>query len=296
MQVSDLTADDVFHLFELTRDLKSRHNRGELRVPALKGKVLGMIFIKPSTRTRTSFEVAMLQLDGHAINLSVESTQISRGETIADTGRTLSRYLDGIMIRTFEQADVEALAKYSDIPVINGLTDLHHPCQALADFYTIWEKKGSFKGMKLAYFGDGNNVCHSLIQTADLLGAEMLILSPKDFQPKKEVLAKLKNGHKKIIITNNPKSSLSDVDFIYTDAWVSMGQEGAKKEKNIFRPYQVNGNLLKNASSKVMVMHCLPAHRGEEITDEVIDGPNSIVWDQAENRLHLQKALLAALL
>lgn len=296
MQVSDLTADEVFHLFELAKDLKSRHNRGELRVPILKGKVLGMIFAKPSTRTRTSFEVAMLQLDGHAINLSAEGTQISRGETMADTGRTLSRYLDGVMIRTFEQTETEELAKHSNIPIINGLTNLHHPCQALADFYTIWEKKGSFKEIKLAYFGDGNNVCHSLMQAADLLGVEMLVVTPKDYQPRKEVLAKLKNGYKKITTTTNPKISLSNVDFIYTDVWVSMGQEGAKKEKKIFRPYQVNKDLLKNATSKVMVMHCLPAHRGEEITDEVIDGPNSIVWDQAENRLHLQKALLAALL
>jgi len=296
LQVSDLTADEVFHLFELAKDLKNRHNRGELHVPILKGKVLGMVFTKPSTRTRTSFEVAMLQLNGHAISLSAEGTQISRGETMADTGRTLSRYLDGIMIRTFEQTETEELAKYSDIPIINGLTDLHHPCQALADFYTIWEKRGSFKEVKLAYFGDGNNVCHSLMQAADLLGVEMLAVTPKGYQPRKEILAKLKNGHKKITITNNPKISLSNVDFIYTDTWVSMGQEGIKKQKKIFRPYQVNNDLLKSATSKVMVMHCLPAHRGEEITDEVIDGPNSIVWDQAENRLHLQKALLAALL
>ncbi len=296
MQVSDLTADEVFHLFELAKDLKNRHKRGELRVPILKGKVLGMVFAKPSTRTRTSFEVAMLQLDGHAINLFTEGTQISRGETMADTGRTLSRYLDGIMIRTFEQTEIEELAKYSDIPIINGLTNLHHPCQALADFYTIWEKRGSFKEVKIAYFGDGNNVCHSLMQAADLLGAEMLVVSPKGYQPRKEILAKLKNGHKKITITNNPKISLSNVDVIYTDTWVSMGQEGMKKQKKIFRLYQVNNDFLKNAASKVMVMHCLPAHRGEEITDEVIDGPNSIVWDQAENRLHLQKALLAALL
>ena len=296
LQVSDLTADEVFHLFELAKDLKNRHKRGELRVPILKGKVLGMIFSKPSTRTRTSFEVAMLQLDGHAINLSAEGTQMSRGETMADTGRTLSRYLNGIMIRTFAQAEAEELAKYSDIPIINGLTDRHHPCQALADFYTIWEKKNSFKGLKLAYFGDGNNVCHSLMQTADLLDMEMLVVAPKGYHPRKEVMTKLKNGHKKIIITSNPKVSLSGVDVIYTDTWVSMGQEGMKKQKKIFRPYQVNNSLLKSAASKVMVMHCLPAHRGEEITDEVIDGPNSIVWDQAENRLHLQKALLAALL
>lgn len=296
MQVSDLTADEVFHLFELAKDLKNRHKRGELRVPILKGKVLGMVFAKPSTRTRTSFEVAMLQLDGHAINLSAEGTQISRGETTADTGRALSRYLNGIMIRTFKQTDTEELAKHSDIPVINGLTDLHHPCQALADFYTIWEKRSGLKEAKLAYFGDGNNVCHSLMQTADLLGVEMLVVTPKDYQPRKEVLSKLKNSHQKINVTTDPKVSLSNVDFIYTDTWVSMGQEETKKEKKIFLPYQVNSNLLKNAAAKVMVMHCLPAHRGEEITEEVIDGPNSIVWDQAENRLHLQKALLAALL
>ncbi|MFA5393460.1 MAG: ornithine carbamoyltransferase [Candidatus Ratteibacteria bacterium] len=296
LQVSDLTADEVFHLFELAKDLKNRHKRGELRVPILKGKVLGMVFAKPSTRTRTSFEVAMLQLDGHAINLSAEGTQISRGETTADTGRALSRYLNGIMIRTFKQTDTEELAKHSDIPVINGLTDLHHPCQALADFYTIWEKRSGLKEAKLAYFGDGNNVCHSLMQTADLLGVEMLVVTPKDYQPRKEVLSKLKNSHQKINVTTDPKVSLSNVDFIYTDTWVSMGQEETKKEKKIFLPYQVNSNLLKNAAAKVMVMHCLPAHRGEEITEEVIDGPNSIVWDQAENRLHLQKALLAALL
>ena len=296
MQVSDLTTEDLFHLFELAKGLKNRHKRGELSVPLLKGKVLGMVFAKPSTRTRTSFEVAMLQLDGHALNLSAEGTQISRGETMADTGRTLSRYLDGIVIRTFEQKEAEELAKYSTVPVINGLTDLHHPCQALADFYTIWEKKGSFKGVKLAYFGDGNNVCHSLMQTANLLGVEMLVVTPKSCQPRKEILAKLKNGPKKINITTSPKVSLSNIDFIYTDTWVSMGQEEIKKQKKIFRPYQVNGRLLKSAPSKVMVMHCLPAHRGEEITKEVIDGPHSIVWDQAENRLHLQKALLAALL
>ena len=294
--MNDLNADEVFHLFELARDLKNRYKRGEIQVPALKGKVLGMVFAKPSTRTRISFELAMLQLGGYAINLSTEGMQLSRGETLGDTGRALSRYLNGIMIRTFRQEDVEQLAKYSSIPVINGLTDLHHPCQALADLFTIWEKKGSFKAVKLTYFGDGNNVCNSLLQAAALVGLEMQAVTPPDCQPPKVILTGLKNSQKKILATTNPKIDLSDTDFVYTDVWVSMGQEGAKKAKEKFLAYQVNGVLLKKAPSKVMVMHCLPAHRGEEITDEVMDGPNSIVWDQAENRLHFQKALLAALL
>jgi len=294
--VNDLTAEEIFHLFELARDLKHRYKRGEIQVPVLKGKVLGMLFTKPSTRTRVSFEVAMLQLGGHTINLSGEEMQLSRGETLADTGRTLSRYLNGIMIRTFRQEDVEKLATYSTIPVINGLTDLHHPCQALSDLFTIWENKGSFKGVKLTYFGDGNNVCNSLLQAAALVGLEMCAVTPSEYQPPKRILAGLKDNQKKIVVTTNSNIDLSDTDFLYTDVWVSMGQEGTEKSKKKFLPYQVNEALLKKAPAKVKVMHCLPAHRGEEITDGVIDGPNSIVWEQAENRLHFQKALLAALL
>jgi len=238
----------------------------------------------------------MLELGGYAITLDAGNLQVVRGETMGDTGRCLSRFLNGIMVRTYKQEDVEVLAKNSTIPVINGLTDLHHPCQALADFYTIWEKRGSFKRVKMAFFGDGNNVCHSLMQAAVLLNVEMQVVTPPGCQPKRTVLANLKNNHKKITITTNPKVDLSNVDFVYTDVWVSMGEEKKRKRKDVFQPYQVNEKILKKTSSKVMVMHCLPAHRGEEITDEVIDGPHSIVWDQVENRLHFQKALLAALL
>lgn len=296
LQVADLGADEIWHLFELTKDLKTRRKRGEKVIPILRGKVLGMLFAKPSTRTRTSFEVGMLELGGYAITLDAGNLQVVRGETMGDTGRCLSRFLNGIMIRTYKQEDVEVLAKNSTIPVINGLTDLHHPCQALADFYTIWEKRGSFKRVKMAFFGDGNNVCHSLMQAAVLLNVEMQVVTPPGCQPKRTVLANLKNNHKKITTTTNPKVDLSNVDFVYTDVWVSMGEEKKRKRKDVFQPYQVNEKILKKTSSKVMVMHCLPAHRGEEITDEVIDGPHSIVWDQVENRLHFQKALLAALL
>lgn len=295
-EVADLDGPEIFALFELAREIKQRRARGERVVPALAGRTLGLIFAKPSTRTRISFEVAMLELGGHALGLSSSALQLSRGESVADTARVFSRYLDGVAIRTFRQAEVVELAANSTIPVINALTDLHHPCQALADFFTIWEKKGGLDGVRVAYFGDGNNVCHSLMQAAALLGVRLLVVTPPTHRPDPAVLDRVAGNRGMVVSGSDPGLDLSGVDFIYTDVWVSMGEETAAKETAKFLPFQVNAALVGRAAPGVRVMHCLPAHRGEEITSEVIDGPHSIVWDQAENRLHIQKALLAALL
>lgn len=296
LQVADLKAGEITALFELARDIKNRRRRGERVVPLLRHRHLGLVFAKPSTRTRISFETAMLELGGDVITMSAEALQLSRGETMADTARVFSRYLDGVAVRTFRQADLEAMAAAGTIPVINALTDRHHPCQALADFFTIWEKRGSFKGLTLAWFGDGNNVCHSLMQAAVALGAEMLVFTPPARRPDQAVLAALAAGPGRVTLHDDPGRGLAGVDVVYTDAWVSMGDEPAGAGPEDFAPFQVNTALLATAPPGVMVMHCLPAHRDEEITSEVLDGPSSVVWDQAENRLHIQKAVLAALL
>ncbi len=295
LSIADLTEEEILRLFIRTKELKERKKRGEKVIPLLSGKVLGMLFRKASTRTRISFEVGMFELGGGAIFLSDEDLQLSRGETISDTAKVLSSYLDGILIRTFEQKEVEDFAKYSNIPVINGLSNVYHPCQVLSDYFTLWEKRG-LKDLKLTFIGDGNNVCHSLILGADKLGVRLSVITPEEYQPKREVIAKVKNK-KNLIFSTRPEDFIKDSDVVYTDTWVSMGAENERKKRLMkFDGYQLNKKLFKKAKKNLLVMHCLPAHRGEEITDEVIDGPSSIVLEQAANRLHLQKAILTTLL
>jgi len=261
-----------------------------------------MIFQKPSTRTRVSFEVAMSDLGGRALYLRWDDLQLGRGETVADTARVLSRYVDGIMARVFSHKDLEELAKYADIPVINGLSDLTHPCQILADLLTILEKKAVLKGLKLAFVGDGNNVCNSLLIGCTKMGMNISVATPKKYRPKEEIIQwAMENAQEsgsKVEILESPEEAVKDADVIYTDVFVSMGEEKVAKEKlQAFQGYQVNRELVKHAKKDYIFMHCLPAHRGQEVTDEVIDDPvHSVVWDQAENRLHAQKAVLALLL
>ena len=260
-----------------------------------------MIFEKASTRTRVSFEVGMTQLGGHALFLSPNDLQIGRGETIADTARVLSRYVDGIMYRAFRRENVVELAQNASVPVINGLDDKEHPCQGIADLFTILEHRGSFKELKLAYVGDGNNVCNSLLLGAAIVGMDMTAACPSGYEPDAEILATArriaKDSGSKIHVVADSVVAVQQADVVYTDVWVSMGQEKEKEQREkVFRPYQVNSKLLDHAKRDAVVMHCLPAHRGLEITDEVMDGPRSIVFDQAENRLHAQKAILSRLL
>jgi ornithine carbamoyltransferase len=267
----------------------------------LRGKSLTMIFEKPSTRTRVSFEVGMTQLGGHAIFLGPGDLQLSRGETIADTARVLSRYADAIMARVYAQETIEELAEHATVPVINGLSDRFHPCQALTDIFTIWEKRGSLNHLSMAFIGDGdNNVTNSLLLLSSRLGINFVIASPKDYAPSKEILRMAKSEAKKsgarLRATTDPYDAVKHADIIHTDVWVSMGKKDVGLRKRLLSPYQVNRKLLVKAPKRALVMHCLPAHRGEEITDDVIDGSQSIVFDQAENRLHVQKALLVFLL
>jgi ornithine carbamoyltransferase len=266
----------------------------------LSGKVIGLIFEKPSTRTRVSFEVAVYRLGGHAVALSGKDLQLGRGETVEDTGRVLSRYLDGLVVRTFGQDRIEALAGASSVPVINALTDESHPCQALADMMTILEYKGALRGLKLAYIGDGNNVAHSLSRAATKLGIDIVLATPAGHEPLAEVMEECKayatESGSSIVLTHDPREAAKDADVIYTDVWVSMGKSEADAASlELFRPFQVNEELVLLASEDVMVMHCLPAHRGEEISADVLDGNHSAVWDQAENRLHAQVALLGVI-
>lgn len=300
LTLADYTPEQIQYLLDLANYIKDKTKKGIPYQP-LKGKTLGMIFEKSSTRTRVSFEAGMFQLGGHALFLSSNDIQIGRGETIADTARVLSGYLDGIMIRTYSQADVEELAAYASIPVINGLTDLYHPCQVLADFQTMMEIKGSLKGQKLVYIGDGNNMAHSLMIGAAKMGIEMVVVAPEVYFPdegitkKAQEIAKQHDG--KITLLTDPAEAVKDADFIYTDVWASMGQEKEQtKRLNDFVDYQVNETLLAKAKSDVTFLHCLPAHRGEEVTEEVLEGKHSVVFQQAENRLHAQKALLTALM
>ncbi len=301
LTLQDYTREEIMFILETAKMLKQRYYSGERVIPILKGKTLAMIFQKPSTRTRVSFEVAMLQLGGFVLYLSWNELQLGRGETIADTARVLSRYVDSVMARVYKQSDLEELAKYADIPIINGLSDLYHPCQALGDMLTIWEKKGRLKDLKIAWVGDGNNVANSLIIISTKLGLDIAVATPKGYEPPKHVIEwayeNARESGSKITLTNDPSEAVKDADVIYTDVWVSMGQEKEKEIRlRVFRPYQVNKELIKKAKENVIFMHCLPAHRGEEVTDEVIDGPWSVVWDQAENRLHAQKAILSLLL
>lgn len=289
INLDDLSAKEINDLFSLAFKIKKNKKKYN---QTLRGKTLGLLFAKPSTRTRVSFDVAMNQLGGDTIFLRSEEVQIKRGETLADTAKVLSRYLDGLVIRTFSQEDIEILAKESGIPVINGLTDKFHPCQALADYWTLKEKGLNLKKMKFAYIGDGNNVCRSLLQGAIKLGVEIWVASPEGYEPDKDI-----SNKPGIHLTNSPQEAVKNADCVYTDVWVSMGQEDSKNPKlEKFKGFQINKGLISLAKSNCVVMHCLPAHREVEITSEVLDGPNSIVWDQAENRLHLQKAILLTLL
>ncbi len=292
LKITDLNKEEIFKIFDTTKYFKKLRKEKKI-TDHLKNLTIGLLFSKPSTRTRISFEVAIHELGGFSIYLPSHETQLSRGESIKDTAKVISRYIDGIIIRTYSQQEVEEFAKYSEIPVINALTDLYHPVQILCDFYTIYEKKGTLKNLKITYIGDGNNVCNSLIEGCDLLGIEIRVICPEEYMPDEKVIKNLKNKNL-LKISSNPQDYIEDADIIYTDTWVSMGTENEREKRlEIFRKYQVNRNLLKNAKNGFLFMHCLPAHRGEEVEDEIIDGPNSIVLDQAENRLHCQKSLLA---
>lgn len=296
----DLTREEIEEILKMSELLKFQRFRGEEH-PLLRGKTLAMIFEKPSTRTRVSFEVGMWQLGGYAIYLSSSDLQLGRGETIADTAQVLSRYVDGIMARVFSHQTILDLIKYSKVPVINGLSDFSHPCQGLADLFTIYEKKGRLAGLKLAYIGDGNNVAHSLIYGCSKVGMNITLACPKGYEPQSRVVSRGKEEARRsgceVMVMNDPKETVRGADVIYTDVWASMGQEKERQERlKIFRPYQINAELTKLAKKDHIFMHCLPAHRGEEVTDEVADSKNSIIFDQAENRMHTQKALLALIM
>ncbi|MBU5635840.1 ornithine carbamoyltransferase [Geomonas sp. Red69] len=297
LALSQFTKAELDAMFALTKDLKAKTKSG-VEHHLLKGKSLAMIFEKSSTRTRISFEVGMYQLGGHPLFISSKDSQMGRGEPIKDTARVMARYCDGVMIRTFAQATVEEFAKYASIPVINGLTDLHHPCQIMADVFTVIEHKGSYDGLKFAWIGDGNNMANSWIEAAAIFGFDLTLACPEGYDPNAEVLAwAQKNGSSKIVITRDPKEAAKDADVLNTDVWASMGQEEEQKiREKAFAGYQLNEELLDLAKGNAMVLHCLPAHRGEEISDEVIEGPHSAVWDEAENRLHVQKAIMATLM
>jgi ornithine carbamoyltransferase len=295
LSILDLETDEIHEIIgethRLKEDAKSSNDK------PLKGKILGMIFTKSSTRTRVSFEVGMVQLGGYPIFLSTSDIHLGRGETIADTAKVLSRYVDGIMIRTFAQADVDELARHASIPVINGLTDLLHPCQVLADLFTIHEIKGGFDGLKVAYVGDGNNVANSWINAVLRLPIRLDIACPEGYDPDGQIIERgTSEVGERFRVIRDPVEAVRDADVVYTDVWTSMGQEEESEiRQKIFNPYQINTELMAACESGI-VMHCLPAHRGEEITDEVIDGPQSVVFHQAENRLHAQKAILVRLM
>jgi ornithine carbamoyltransferase len=300
LTLADLEPQEILTLLEKAVILKDKTLKKQFDQP-LKGKILGMIFDKSSTRTRVSFEVGMIQLGGSALYLNGNDLQLGRGESVADTAQVLSQYLDGIMIRTFSHNSVEELADHADIPVINGLTDLYHPCQAFADLLTIYEKKGTLKGLKLAYIGDGNNVAHSLMIACAKVGMDVSIASPKGYFPDQTITARCEDFARQsganMVITDSPQEAVNDADIIYTDVWTSMGQELENEQRlKDFNEYQVNDALLKAAKEDYLFMHCLPAHRGEEVTAEVIDGKHSVVFEQAGNRLHAQKALLVEIL
>ena len=298
IDLSDFKRPDLRQIMDLARDLKKKQKAGEPH-EMLKGKSLAMIFMKPSTRTRVSFEVGMTQLGGHALYLEPGGTQLGRGETISDTAKVLSRYCDVIMARVFAHSDIKDLARYATVPVINGLSDLHHPCQIMADMMTIEEHRGRLEGLKITYVGDSNNVSNSIMQGCTIMGMNVTIGSPKGYTPVPEIMknavALSKEYGTKLEVVGSPVEAVRNADVIYTDTFFSMGQERAKAKEEALMPFQVNEKLINAAKKDVIVMHCLPAHRGEEIVDAVMDGPHSVVFDQAENRLHAQKAILALL-
>ncbi|HEX6261478.1 MAG TPA: ornithine carbamoyltransferase [Actinomycetota bacterium] len=298
LSMDDLTAEELQGLLDLSRKVKASP---EDHAAALGGRAVGMIFEKPSTRTRVSFEVGIAMMGGHPLALSSSELQLGRGETIEDTGRVLSRYLDAVVLRTFGQERLEALASTSTVPVVNALSDLEHPCQCLADLLTVLEQKGELAGQTLAYLGDGNNVAHSLLLGGAKVGMHVRVATPAGYEPIPQIveraaeIATVTGGS--VQVTADPIAAATKADVLYTDVWASMGQEAEATERVlVFAPYRLDGEKVAVAAEDVVVLHCLPAHRGEEITDEVIDGPHSVVWDQAENRLHAQKALLLRLL
>lgn len=293
LRISDLSKKELESLFKRAAKLKAEKKSGRMR-PSLRGKSIGLVFEKLSTRTRVSFEVAINDLGANSLYLNPNDLQLGRGETISDTSRILSSYLDGVILRTYEQERLEEFARAAGVPVINALTDLEHPTQIVSDLFTIKEMGLDPKNMKFAYIGDGNNVANSFMGAAAILGFRLSIATPKGYEPDlRAITVKESLGKADIDILNDPEKAAAGADVLYTDVWVSMGQEkDAAKRKKIFRPYQINGRLLSLAKKGAMVMHCLPAHRGEEITNEVADGPNSIIFEQAENKLHAGKAIL----
>ncbi|HTE51431.1 MAG TPA: ornithine carbamoyltransferase [Kofleriaceae bacterium] len=297
LSLLDLAEAEVAQLFARAAELKERRRRGEVEA-TLRGKVLGMVFEKASTRTRVSFEVGMFELGGHAVFLSAEGSQIARGEPIQDTARVLGGYCHGIVIRTFGQHRAETLARHSPVPVVNGLTDRFHPCQLLADLFTVWERLGQVSGARYAWIGDGNNMANSWCNAAALLGLDLVLACPVGFEPDAEILATARaavdrSGRGSIRLVRDPAEAAAGADVISTDVWASMGQEAETAARRVaFAGYSVDERLLERASRRAIALHCLPAHRGEEISAGVLDGPQSAVWQQAENRLHVQKAVL----
>ncbi len=296
VDLADFERFELRQVLDTAHDLKRKQKRNEPH-ELLKGKSLAMIFMKSSTRTRVSFEVGMTQLGGHALYLETSGTQLGRGETIGDTAQVLSRYCDAIMARVFAHEDITELAKHATVPVINGLSDLLHPCQIMADMQTIEEHKGDLEGLKITYVGDSNNVSNSIMQGCTIMGMDVTIGSPKGYTPSDKIMKKASALSKRygttLEVVHDPSDAVKEADVIYTDTFFSMGQERKKEKEEALMPFQVNKTLLGKAQSDVIVMHCLPAHRDEELTSEVMDGPHSVVFDQAENRLHAQKAILA---
>jgi ornithine carbamoyltransferase len=298
--LADLSVDEIWQILNTAKRLKEAWRSGG-NEPILSGKSLAMIFEKPSLRTRTSFEMAMVHLGGHALYLSPNEIGLGQRESVADVARVLSRYVDGIEARVFAHSSIEELAKYATVPVINGLSDFVHPCQALGDVLTLWEHKGQIQGQRLAFIGDGNNVANSLLFAGGKLGIHVTVASPRGYEPHPAVIRLAREGAREssaqMAVVNDPVQAVREADIVYTDVWTSMGQESeAQERQDRFTGYQVNKELLAYAKPDVLFMHCLPAHRGQEVTNEVADSPNSIIFDQAENRLHAQKAVLAILM
>jgi ornithine carbamoyltransferase len=298
IEIHDYTEAEVMQIFELARDIKATPKKYR---DALEGQTLAMIFEKSSTRTRVSFEVGMFQLGGHALFLSSRDIQLGRGEPIDDTAKVLSRYVDGIMARTFAHKTVTDLAEYASVPVINGLTDLSHPCQVMTDYFTAWEKFGSLKGRKIAYIGDGNNMAHSLMFGAPKVGMHIAIATPKGYAPDLSVVAAAaedaRTAGTKLVVTTSIEEAVKDADIVETDVWASMGQEDeAEKRRRDFEGWMIDDRVMSMAKKEAIFMHCLPAHRGEEVSAGVIDSPRSVIYDEAENRLHVQKAIMVTLM
>ena len=293
----DLSVEDFEAFFERAIELKKRYKKG-IRDKSLVGKTLGIVFDKPSIRTRVSFEAAMVQLGGTPVFIGGEDPQIARNEPVRDIARVLSSYLDGLAIRTYSQDLLDEFAEFTSIPVINALTDLYHPCQVISDIMTVIEHKGRYKDINIVWVGDGNNVAHSWINAAAVLGLNLSLACPEGYFPDRQILkTALGNGVGKIVVTSDPVEAVKGADVIYTDSWASMGQESElSSRRQVFEPFQINEALLKNAPDDVILMHCLPAHRGNEISEEALEGPRSVVWDQAENKLHMHKAILDILL